>query len=700
MHRDKSSSSSAAIQATSQQTRFHLLDDTNSKEIDLHGVNISIGKQEILSDAHLKLSNGVHYVLIGRNGVGKSTLLRAIGDRIIPGLSAKLKILLLQQTYAEYGTNDEDADLTVLEYTVKSDTARTEAIRKVTLLKEALDNNADPAAAAKVVLQLKHETRLQELEEAMKMATLRSGARGMKARKELVALEEEVKVEKESDTFEDANIGEETNDAVNMLAELEASLEEMSASSAETRAESLLRGLGFTKKSIAQPLSALSGGWRMRTILAALLFQPCDLLLLDEPTNFLDMPSLLWLESHLQEVSTTLLLVTHDRTFADTIAEEVIVLRDKKLEPFSGNLSAYDAVRSENQQRLTKMKDAQDRQKAHMEQTIAGNIRAAKSTGDDKKLKQAASRQKKLNDRMGYQVGIRGGRFKLNRDRAGFHNSARAEILVPTDESAARMALPRVPPSELRFPGPLVSCENLTFSYIKQGPPPTATVILKEINFTIHMHDRLALVGLNGAGKSTLVSCLVNQPNPDGRVTGAIKQHPKARIGFFSQSAVDLLPPNVTALEYMSEKEDPLNGGEEQELRGALSSLGLSGRTVSELPFSKLSGGQKVRVALAKVLYPPPHLLILDEVTTHLDADSIVVLAEELREFEGAVLLVSHDRWFINKVIEEIDDDQEGDEDRDVGVNKIFMVGRGTVEELNGGVAEFEERVRKKIKMK
>ena len=124
------SSPTSTIQATSQQTRFNILDNTNAKEIDLHGVNISIGKKEILSDTHLKLANGVHYILIGRNGVGKSTLLRAIGDKIIPGIGTKLRILLLQQTYETGEKNARDPDLTVVEYVVKSDTARTETLRK------------------------------------------------------------------------------------------------------------------------------------------------------------------------------------------------------------------------------------------------------------------------------------------------------------------------------------------------------------------------------------------------------------------------------------------------------------------------------------------------------------------------------------------------------------------------------------------
>lgn len=456
----------------------------------------------------------------------------------------------------------------------------------------------------------------------------------------------------------------------------------MSFSTAEIRAEGLLLGLGFSKASIQKPMSDLSGGWRTRTVLASLLFQPCDVLLLDEPTNFLDMASLLWLEDHIKERNTTIVLVSHDRTFVDAVAHEIIILRDKKLERFPGNLTAYELVRKENKQRLTKMKEAQDKQRVHMEETIAGNIRAAKATGDDKKLKQAASRQKKLDERMGYQVGIRGGKFKLNRDFPIYHTNMRANIEIPIDEPIAKMTLLRIPPSDLHFPGPLVSCENVAIRY-------GDTTILEDIHLTIHIKDRVAFVGLNGAGKSSLVAALVQQNNFSGTIKGSIAQHPRGRIGYFSQEAVDVLPPNLTALQYMAGHEGSLNHMQDQELRGHLSSLGLAGRLVSDVPLSHLSGGQKVRVALAKILTPPPHLLVLDEVTTHLDADSIVALANELKYYLGAILVVSHDRWFVKRVVEDDDDDEEGWE----GVRRVYVVDEGRIQ-LLGGVDEFEQKIR------
>ncbi|CAZ82046.1 unnamed protein product [Tuber melanosporum] len=575
------------IQATSQQTRFNL-EETASKELDLKGVHISIGKREIISDAHLKLSAGVHYVLVGRNGVGKSTLLRAIGEKLIPGIARNLRLLFLQQSYHSDGEQGEEGE-GVLEFVVRSDRIRTDTLRRFESLKRALDNTEDSTDAVTVLRMLKHEERMVELEEAKKAATLRSGTRGMKARKELKALEVVIAEEEaQLQIVDDGTVAEETDEAINTLGELETALEAMSAATAEARAQQLLLGLGFTPKMITQPLSSLSGGWRMRTVLASLLFQPCDILLLDEPTNFLDLPSLLWLEGHLQtRTETTLLLVSHDRAFADTLADEIIVLREAKLERFPGNLAAYETTRAENQRRLTRMKE------------------------------QAASRQKKLDERMGYQIEI------------------------PPDDPAARLA----------------------------------------ITLTIHLGDRIGLVGLNGAGKSTLVTCLVDTPPSNARITGTLAHHPKSLIGYFSQAAIDSLPQDRTTTTLS------LLGGDEHEARGILASLGLVGATVSELPVSRLSGGQKVRVALARILHPPPHLLVLDEVTTHLDADSVVTLAEGLKAYGGAVVIISHDRWFMNAVVEE-----EGKNGR------VYMVGGGKVKHLAGGVVAFEKRVRKSVK--
>jgi ATP-binding cassette subfamily F protein 3 len=330
------------------------------------------------------------------------------------------------------------------------------------------------------------------------------------------------------------------------------------------------------------------------------------------------------------------------------VAEEVIILRNQTLETFRGNLSLYERERWKKVKWLTKMKDAQDKQKKHIEKTIAGNVKAAKERGDDKKLKQAASRKKKLDERMGVQVGLKGGRFKLNRDLGGYHLSNRAEIEVPDFDPPAQLAFPKQPP-DLRFPGALANLEKVSFAYPGRKKNP----ILTDVDLTIHPGARIGLAGLNGSGKTTLVSLIMGGDDNQGLVpsSGTITRHARVRMGRFSQQSVEDISAiassqaQLTALRHLMETAGP--DIQEKDARGLLGGLGLQGQTVSDVPLVLLSGGQKVRVALAKLLWPPPQLLILDEVTTHLDSDSIMALVLALREYEGAVLVVTHDRFFM-----------------------------------------------------
>jgi ATP-binding cassette subfamily F protein 3 len=369
----------------------------------------------------------------------------------------------------------------------------------------------------------------------------------------------------------------------------------MEAARAESRARTLLLGLGFPLSKIDGPLSSLSGGWKTRCNLACILFQPCEHLLLDEPTNFLDLAAMLWLQEYLQTLPSTVLVITHDREFADAVADELLVLRDGSVEYFHGNLTAYDKARRDQQLRMSRMQDAQERQKAHITQTIQGNIRAAKSSGDDKKLKQAASRQKKLDERMGLEVSAKGGRFKLNRDLVGYHNSRRDALEVPMDDPMVRLALPRTPPP-LRFPGVLLAFENFGFRY-KGLKTPT----LSGVNLAIHPGARVGIVGLNGAGKSTLLAHVLEGKEPGGTRTGSIVRHPKAEVAYFNQTVVEDLQElgerdrTATAVSVLLQATE--GKFTEQEARSLLGSLGLQGRMAADVPVALLSGGQKVLCA-------------------------------------------------------------------------------------------------------
>jgi ATPase subunit of ABC transporter with duplicated ATPase domains len=235
------------------------------------------------------------------------------------------------------------------------------------------------------------------------------------------------------------------------------------------------------------------------------------------------------------------------------------------------------------------MKEAQERQIAHMEATIRETTKIGKKTGDDNKLRMAKSRQKKVDDRMGIQVSASGGRFKLNRDLVGYHETRRAEIEVPKDEKGVSIQLPSAP--DLRFPGPLMSLENITFRYHRTKP-----VVLDNVELVIHLGDRVGLMGLNGSGKSTLVQLLTGGIAVS--TMGKVTRHPRLKIGYYAQNSVGDLQkegranPNLTALAYMLREVDGQHT--EGEIRGMLASLGLPGRVASDVPVFRLSGGQLV----------------------------------------------------------------------------------------------------------
>jgi ATP-binding cassette subfamily F protein 3 len=621
-------------------------------------LSISVSNRELLSRTKLHLVEARHYVLVGRNGTGKSTLLKALGDGLIPGIPWSTRILLLGQT-SEHNLEDEVEglsvkDRTVLEHVIQSDRIRERYTREAKVLSEAIDNSTDPMAPVRAYRSVTHERLALQLKEGHRIAERRSGARGKQARKELIKLEERFgeskqRLEETENDVDPTKLSEETQAVADMLTSVQASLELMDAAGAEAKARIVLLGLGFKNDRIDKPMSELSGGWRTRCDLACALTQYADVLLLDEPTNFLDLPSVIWLQDYIRNLKgTTVLVTTHDRDFGDAVAEELILLRNQTLETFRGNLSLYERERWKKAKWMIKMKDAQDKQKKHMEKTIAGNIKAARDKGDDKKLKQAASRKKKLDERMGMQVGLKGGRFKLNRDLGGYHLSKRAEIEVPDFDPPAQLTFPRQPP-DLRFPGALVNMEKVSFAY----PGRKKTPILSDIDLTIHPGARVGLAGLNGSGKTTLVSLIMGAGDRQGLLpsSGTISRHARVRIGRFSQQSVEDISaiassqPQLTALRHMMEAAGA--DMQEKDARGLLGGLGLHGQTVSDVPLVLLSGGQKVRVALAELLWPPPQLLILDEVTTHLDSDTILSLVLALQAYDGALLVVTHDRFFM-----------------------------------------------------
>ncbi|KZL68317.1 ABC transporter [Colletotrichum tofieldiae] len=730
------SESVATILCTSKQTRFNI-QTADHRELDIDGLNITVtsaGKSgakgkakarsdgtEILVDAKLRLKAGQRYALIGRNGSGKSTLLKAVAEKLIPGVPEETRISLLQQTNVtdanlDLRPNDRLAEAgefgqrrSVLEHVIDKATAKSDVEQEIRALSDGI-NSTDPYGPVRAIRALRHDRNQKRLFREDKNARLRSGDRGLAARKALKAFEKTVAesqrlLEQPQDEVSDETIKNETQEALDMLADLQLQVEPSKVAETESKAKRILTGLGFSEAYMSKPVSSLSGGWRMRTALSISLLQETDILILDEPTNFLDLLGIMWLQRYLESLqdvddAPTLILVSHDRDFI-TLCTDLLILKDKGLTYFHGDVPTYEASQSERKLWLTKMKDAQDKQKAHIQQSIANNMKAGKANDDQNKLRQAKSRQKKLDDRWGLQVSAKGGRFKLNRDVVGYRLISRDEIEIPQDERPVSFVLPE--PPDLRFPGPLISVENATFRYpVKTGAKTAAPTVLQNNSLSIHMGDRVGILGLNGAGKSTLVKLLVDETKP---TSGTVTTHPRLKLGYYSQHAVEALQEkgradlSVTALSLLTE--EVAGELDEGQLRGVLGSLGLPGRIASDIPLGKLSGGQLVRCELARLLWRRPHCLILDEVTTHLDYETVTAMRESLRDWEGAVILVSHDRWFMRGAVEGVVEDSDSEEETEEEVmprrRLVYKLRAGILTRLEGGVTEFEKGVAKRV---
>lgn len=496
-----------------------------------------------------------------------------------------------------------------------------------------------------------------------------------------------------------------------MLADLQTQLEPSKLADIESRAKKILTGLGFPEAHMTKAVSDLSGGWKMRTALASALLQETDILILDEPTNFLDLFGIIWLQRFLQSLEDspqppTLVLVSHDRDFI-SLCTDLLIIKDRELIYFHGDLAMYESSISEKRLYLTKMKEAKDKQKAHIQSTITRSLREGKKKDDDNRIRQAKQRQKKLDDRWGLEVSAKGGRFKLNRDLPGYHLTSRADIDIPPEERPPSIVLPE--PPDLRFPGPLISLEGVAFRYPQKSgedkrSPATSPTKLQDITFSLSMGDRVGILGLNGAGKSTLIKLLVGEETP---TKGTLTTHPRLKLGYYSQAAVERLQllglsePRLTSLALLTrEVEGELDDGE---IRGLLGSLGLPGRLASDVPICKLSGGQLVRCELARILWHCPHCLVLDEVTTHLDYETVTALREALGHWEGAVVLVSHDRWFMRGAVEgtvdDVDSDAEEDnEEEDLKRRVVYMMKDGGLVRLENGVQKFGDLMEKRVK--
>ncbi|MEO6300589.1 MAG: ABC-F family ATP-binding cassette domain-containing protein [Paracoccaceae bacterium] len=390
----------------------------------------------------------------------------------------------------------------------------------------------------------------------------------------------------------------------NRIAEIQARLTDIDAWSAEGRAASILKGLGFDNEAQQRPCSAYSGGWRMRVALAGVLFAQPDYLLLDEPTNYLDLEGALWLESYLQKYPHTVIIISHDRGLLNRAVTGILHLDNKKLTYWNGPYDQFARQMSERRAVLQAEAKKQEARRAHL-QSFVDRFKAKAS-----KAVQAQSRVKMLEKMV--------------------------TITAPEDAKKVVFTFPK--PEELS--PPIINMEGVAVGY---GGP----LILKKLSLRIDQDDRIALLGRNGEGKSTLSKLLAGKLEAaEGRLT----KSSKLRIGYFAQHQVDELHIDETPLQHI-QRLRPAEG--QPRLRARLAGFGL-GADQAETEVGRLSGGQKARLSLLIATIDAPHLLILDEPTNHLDMESREALVEALTEYSGAVILVSHDMHLLSLVADRL----------------------------------------------
>lgn len=557
---DPVGSNATASQVTSKkEAKLEAKGVNKLQDIRLENFDISFGEKILLQNSNLTLAFGRRYGLVGRNGLGKTTLLRLLSSRQLR-IPSHISILHVEQEVV----GDETP---ALESVLLSDTNRSKLLDREKELTALLSNNNGQDTALNLELN-----------------------------------------------------------------EIYSALESIEADKAPARASVILAGLGFSPQMQKQTTKEFSGGWRMRLALARALFSRPDLLLLDEPTNMLDMKAIIWLENYLQNWPTTLLVVSHDRHFLDVVPTDILNFHSQRIDAYRGNYDLFEKTKTEKLKNQQREIDAQIAQKSHIQEFID--------------------------------------RFRYNANRA---SSVQSKIKMLEK-------MPELKPIEkeqeivLKFPEtdkispPIIQLDEVSFRY-----PNAKDSVLINVNLTANLESRICIVGDNGAGKTTLLKLIMGVLDP---TSGSVYVNRNVRFGYFSQHHVDQLEMNVSSVELLM---STLPGKPAEEYRRHLGSFGVTGDLALQ-PVDSLSGGQKSRVAFARMCLSLPNFLILDEPTNHLDISTIEALAKAVNKYTGGVILVSHDERFIRRVCRE-----------------LWVCGNRTVRCVDGGFNEYRKIVEKEL---
>jgi len=411
------------------------------------------------------------------------------------------------------------------------------------------------------------------------------------------------------------------------IAEIQTRLADIDAHSAPARGATILAGLGFDEEAQKRPCSEFSGGWRMRVALAAVLFAEPDLLLLDEPTNYLDLEGTLWLESYLKSYPYTVLIVSHDRDLLNKVADHILHLEDEKLTLYTGGYDQFEATRRARLELQMAMKKKQEAERRHIE-SFVDRFRYKAS-----KARQAQSRIKAL------------------------------EKMQPIAAVMEQRVVPFKFPQPDRLSPPIITMEDASVGY-EPGKP-----ILTGLDLRIDQDDVIALLGANGNGKSTFAKLLSDRLKA---MSGRVRRSRTLKIGYFAQHQLDELNERWTPYEYYVEL---LPDKTEAQRRAQLGAAGF-GKEKSDTKIEVLSGGEKARLLMALAVFHKPHMLILDEPTNHLDVDSREALVQAINDYEGAVLLISHDRHLIATC-----------------ADRLWLVEDGGVHSFDGDIDDYREHL-------